>query len=49
MSITFMIFTFAGAGYMLMNHGKVSVGYVVPMSICLVRAGIIAVKIKNDS
>lgn len=41
MSIIFMLLTFAGAGYVLINHGQVNAGYaVIPMSFCLVFTGI---------
>ena len=41
MSLLFMILTFIGAGYVLINHGQVNAGYaVVPMCICLSFVGI---------
>lgn len=34
-SIFFMILTFIGAGYVLINHGQVNAGYaVIPMCFC---------------
>lgn len=36
MSILFIILTFIGAGYVMLNHGQVSAGYaVVPMGMTL--------------
>ena len=36
-SIIFMILTFVGAGYVLLNHGLVNAGYaVIPMCFCFV-------------
>lgn len=41
MSIIFMLLTFAGAGYVLINHGTVNAGYaVIPMAFCLVWVGV---------
>lgn len=35
-SILFMILTFIGAGYVLINHSQVNAGYaVIPMCFCL--------------
>lgn len=35
-SIMFMILTFVGSGYVLINHGQVNAGYaVIPMLFCL--------------
>lgn len=48
MSIIFMLLTFAGAAYVLYNHGTVSAGYaVVPMGICFVWTGIYSGKNKR--
>ena len=41
MSIIFMILTFVGAGYVLLNHGRVNAGYaVIPMCFCFVFVGV---------
>lgn len=41
MSIIFMILTFVGAGYVLLNLGQVNAGYsVIPMSFCFVFVGV---------
>ena len=41
MSIIFMILTFVGAGYVLLNHGLVNAGYaVIPMCFCFVFVGV---------
>lgn len=41
MSIIFMILTFLGAGYVLLNHGRVNAGYaVIPMCFCFVFVGV---------
>jgi len=49
MSIIFMIFTFAGAGYVLLNHGQVNAGYaIVPMSFTLVWIGVYSGRKKDD-
>ena len=40
-SILFMILTFVGVGYVLINHGQVNAGYaVIPMCFCLVFIGV---------
>lgn len=40
-SILFMLLTFAGAGYVLINHGQVNAGYaVIPMGFCFVFVGL---------
>lgn len=44
-----MIFTFAGAGYVLLNHGQVNAGYaIVPMSFTLVWIGVYSGRKKDD-
>ena len=49
LSIVFMILTFVGAGYVLLNHGQVNAGYaVVPMCFCLVFVGIYSGQNKKD-
>ena len=41
LAIVFMILTFVGAGYVLLNHGQVNAGYaIVPMCFCFVFVGI---------
>ena len=41
MSFIFMILTFVGAGYVLLNHGRVNAGYaVIPMCFCFVFVGV---------
>lgn len=48
-SIAFMILTFIGAGYVLLNHGQVNAGYaIVPMCICFVFVGIYSGQNKKD-
>ena len=50
MSIIFMILTFAGAGYVLSNHGQVNAGYaVVPMSIEFVFVSLLRSGKKKDN
>ena len=50
MSIIFIILTFVGAGYVLLNHGRVNAGYaIVPMSICFVFVGIYSGQKKTDN
>lgn len=40
LGIIFMILTFVGGGYVLMNHGQVSAGYaIVPMLWCMIFLG----------
>ena len=50
MSIIFMILTFVGAGYVLINRGQVNAGYaVVPMSIEFVFASLLSSGKKKDN
>lgn len=50
MSIIFMILTFVGAGYVLINHGQVNAGYaVVPMSIEFVFVSLLHSGKKKDN
>ncbi len=50
MSIIFMILTFVGAGYVLINHGQVNAGYaVVPMSIEFVFVSLLRSGKKKDN
>ena len=47
-SILFMILTFVGAGYVLINHGQVNAGYaVIPMCLCLAFLGVSTALKKN--
>lgn len=40
LGIVFLILTFAGGGYVLINHGQVNAGYaVVPMLWCIICFG----------
>jgi len=50
MSIIFMILTFVGAGYVLINHGQVNAGYaVIPMSVELVFVSLLHSGKKKDN
>ena len=50
LSIIFMILTFVGAGYVLINHGQVNAGYaVVPMSIEFVFVSLLRSGKKKDN
>lgn len=48
-SILFMLLTFMGAGYVLINHGHVNAGYaVIPMLFCLAFSNITNVLKKKE-
>lgn len=41
LSVLFIILTFTGTGYVLLNHGQVSAGYAaVPMALALACSGV---------
>ncbi len=49
MSIIFMILTFVGAGYVLLNHGRENAGYaVIPMCLCFVFVGVYSGQKKKE-
>ena len=47
--LIFMILTFVGAGYVLLNHGRVNAGYaVIPRCFCFVFVGVYSGQKKKE-